>query len=114
LDRHARRWLVRDAGEPARRGETVTGLGTGFGPFNPQPPDGFAVPSSGVYPLVDAVELEFSGKTPPPDFTGAAVGHVGVTAVRFLIADPLPTASTIEIEAQVNGHDSNTVLLPLE
>jgi len=99
---------------PARRGETVTGLGTGFGPFHPEPPDGFAVPSSGVYPLVDAVELEFSGKTLQPDFTGAAVGHVGITAVRFLIADPLPTASTIEIKAQVNGQASNTVLLPLE
>ncbi len=99
---------------PARRGETVTGLGTGFGPFQPRPPDGFAVPASGVFPLVDRVELEFSDKTLQPVFTGAAVGHVGVTAVRFLIADPLPAASTIEVKAQVNGQASNTVLLPME
>jgi hypothetical protein len=26
----------------------------------------------------------------------------------------LPAAATIEIKARVNGHDSNTVLLPLE
>lgn len=99
---------------PARRGETITGLGNGFGPFYPQPPDGFAVPASGVYPLVDAVELEFSGKTLQPEFTGAATGRVGVTAVRFLIADPLPEATTVEIKASVNGHESNSVLLPLE
>jgi len=34
--------------------------------------------------------------------------------VRFLIADPLPASSTIEVKAQVNGQASNTVLLPLE
>lgn len=99
---------------PARRDETVTGLGTGFGPFHPQPPDGFAVPGLGAYPLVDSVELEFSGKVLQPDFTGAAAHHVGITAIRFQIADPLPAASTIGIKARVNGHESNTVLLPLE
>ncbi len=99
---------------PARRGEMVTGLGTGFGPYHPQPPDGFAVPSSPAFPLEDQAELEFSGKTVQPEFTGAAPGRVGVTEVRFQIASPFPTASTIEIKVQVNGQTSNTVWLPLE
>ena len=99
---------------PARRGETVTALGTGFGPFHPQPPDGFAAPDSGTFPLADPVEVEFSGKVVKPDFTGAAPGRVGITEVRFHIADPFPTNSTVEIKVRVKGHESNTVLLALE
>ncbi len=99
---------------PARRGEIVTALGTGFGPFHPQPPDGFAVPTSATFPLADPVELEFSGKVVKPDFTGAAPGRVGITEVRFYITDPFPTSATIDINVRVNGHESNTVLLPLE
>ena len=99
---------------PAKRGETVTALGTGFGPFHPQPPDGFAVPAAGTFPLLDPVELEFSGKVVKPDFAGAAPGRVGITEVRFKIADPFPTGTTVNIKVQVNGQQSNTVLLPLE
>ena len=99
---------------PARRGELVTALGTGFGPYQPQPPDGFAVPVSPAYPLADPAELVFQDRIVLPEFVGAAPGRVGVTALKFRIADPLPTASTIEIKARVNGHESNTVLLPLE
>lgn len=99
---------------PARRDELVTALGTGFGPYRPQPPDGFAVPASPTFPLADQAELIFQGQTILPVFAGAAAHKVGVTAIQFRIADPLPTASTVAIKAQVNGHDSNTVLLPLE
>jgi uncharacterized protein (TIGR03437 family) len=99
---------------PARRNELVTALGTGFGPYQPQPPDGFAVPASPAFPLADQAELIYQGQTILPVFAGAAVNRVGVTAIQFRIADPLPTASTVAIMAQVNGQDSNTVLLPLE
>jgi uncharacterized protein (TIGR03437 family) len=99
---------------PARRGELITALGTGFGPYNVQPLDGFAVPNSNIYQLLDSAELLFSGHVIQPDFTGAAPGHVGVTAVRFRIADPFPTGTSIELKARVNGHESNTVWLPLE
>jgi len=99
---------------PAQQGETVTALGTGFGPYHPQPPDGFAVPASPTFPLADQAELVFSGKVVKPDFTGAAPGRVGVAEVRFHIADPFPTGTTVEIKVQVNGQASNTVLLPLE
>lgn len=109
---HADGSLVSPA-SPARRGELVTLLGTGFGPYQPQPPDGFAVPGTVLYPLKDTVELVCGDKTITPEFAGAAQGRVGVAAVKFRIADPLPQASTIEIKARVNGHESNTVLVPL-
>ena len=99
---------------PARRGELVTALGTGFGPYQVQPPDGFAVPGSGRYLLLDKAELLFGDKVIEPEFAGAAPGRVGVTAIRFRIADPLPAASTVEIKARVNGQLSNTVLLVLK
>jgi uncharacterized protein (TIGR03437 family) len=99
---------------PARRGEKITALGTGCGPYQVQPLDGFAVPNGGSDKLADRTQLMFEGKTIEPEFAGAATGRVGVVAIRFQIASPLPAAATIEIKARVNGHDSNTVLLPLE
>ncbi len=99
---------------PARRGEKITALGTGFGPYQVQPLDGFAVPNHGPDKLADHAQLIFEGKAIEPEFAGAAAGRVGVVAIRFRITAPLPVAATIEIKARVNGHDSNTVLLPLE
>jgi len=64
--------------------------------------------------LIDRAELVFGDKIIEPEYVGAAPRRVGVTAIRFQIADPLPQAATIEMKARVNGHDSNTVLLPLE
>jgi uncharacterized protein (TIGR03437 family) len=63
---------------------------------------------------VDAAELVFQDHVIQPEFAGAAPGHVGMTAVKFRIADPLPQASTVEIRARVNGHESNAALLPLQ
>jgi uncharacterized protein (TIGR03437 family) len=101
------------ATSPARRGELVTALGTGFGPYKVQPLDGFAVPNPNIYPLIDTTELLVDGHIIQPEFGGAAVGRVGITALQFRIADPLPSGTTIELKARVNGYDSNTVLLPL-
>ena len=99
---------------PARRGELIDVLGTGFGPYQVQPPDGFAAPDSDAYKLADKAELVFQDKVIEPEFAGAAPGRVGITVIRFRIVDPLPAASTIEIKARVNGHESNTVLLTVE
>ena len=99
---------------PARRGELITALGTGFGPYEVQPLDGFRVPESNIYPLIDITELLFNGHVIQPEFAGAATGRVGIAAIRFRIADPLPSGTTIELKARVNGHESNTVLLPLK
>jgi uncharacterized protein (TIGR03437 family) len=102
------------AQHPARRGERITALGTGFGPYQVQPLDGFAVPNSEIYKLADAAEVVFGDQVIQPEFAGATPGRVGVTAIRFGVAAPLPQGATVEIKARVNGHDSNTVLLPLE
>ena len=102
------------AKSPARRGELVTLLGTGFGPYHPQPLEGFAVPPSPRYPLADHAELVYEDQTIQPEFAGAAAGRVGVTAIQFRIALPLPQGATIECKARVNGHESNAVLIPLE
>jgi uncharacterized protein (TIGR03437 family) len=99
---------------PASRGELIIALGTGFGPFHPQPPDGFAVRVSSTIHWPTRTQLEFAGKVIQPDFVGAAPGRVARTALRFKIGDLFPAASTIEIKVQVNGHESNTVQLPLE
>lgn len=99
---------------PARRGEFITALGTGFGPYKVQPPDGFSVPDSNIYALIDITELLFNGQVIRPEFAEAATERVGITNVRFRIADPFPSGTTIELKVRVNGHESNTVLLPLK
>jgi hypothetical protein len=72
------------------------------------------VPISSTYPLADRTQLEFAGRVIQPDFVGATPGRVGGTALRFRIGDLFPSASTIEIKVQVNGHESDTVQLPLD
>jgi uncharacterized protein (TIGR03437 family) len=99
---------------PARRGEWVTLLGTGFGPLDRRPPDGFPVPQAPSYVSADRIEL-LAGELPiEPEWSGAVSGQVGLIGVRFKISDELPGASTVELKARVNGRDSNTVLLPIE
>jgi uncharacterized protein (TIGR03437 family) len=99
---------------PAHRNETVTLLGTGFGPLLQMSPEGFPVQESETSILVDPVTI-MAGDTPiTPAYAGAASGRVGVIAIRFPISDALPTATTLQLKVTVNGQDSNTVLLPLE
>jgi uncharacterized protein (TIGR03437 family) len=99
---------------PAHRSETVTLLGTGFGPLLQMAPQGFAVPESDTSVLVDPVSIVAGDNAITPAYAGAAAGRVGVMAIRFPISDPLPTAITLPIKVNVGNQDSNTVLLPLE
>ncbi len=98
---------------PARRGETVTIFGTGFGPYDRRPPEGFAVPRDVPYKLMDAIEIVADGASLPAS-ASAVAGRTGVAAARFKIAPGLPSATTIDINVNVNGHASNSVQLPLE
>ena len=98
---------------PARRGESVTVLGTGFGPYLVAPPDGFPAPESDNFRLADAVEVYLGQARVEPLYAGAAAGRIGMTAVRFRLGDEIP-AGTLELKARVNERDSNTVLLPVE
>jgi uncharacterized protein (TIGR03437 family) len=97
---------------PARAGETITLLGTGFGPYDRQPLDGFAIPASPRYTLTDPVEVRLDEMSIRPEWVGAAPGLTGVTAVRFSI--PAGLRGTRIALAFVNGVESNSVPLPLE
>ncbi len=99
---------------PARRAETITVLGTGFGPYTRNAVDGFQVPKGTDLPLVDVVEVTAGGLTMQPLWSGAAVGWVGTTAIKMRIGDELPAASLVEFKVKVNGVESNKVLLPIE
>jgi len=100
--------------KPARRGELMTALGTGFGPYQVQLPDGFAAPDSNHYGLRDKVELVFGDKVVTAEWAGAGAGHAGLIALRFRIGDGLPSGTTVEMKARIQGHESNTVLVPIE
>jgi uncharacterized protein (TIGR03437 family) len=99
---------------PARLGEVVTLFGTGFGPYESSPPDGFVIPESANFPLADPVEILVGDLSILPQWAGAATGYVGVTAVHLRITAELPASSTIELKMKINDRETNTVLLPVE
>ena len=92
----------------------MTVLGTGFGPCDRQPPDGFAVPESPVYTLLDPVEAFAADLPLEALWAGASPGRVGVQAVRVRVAAELPDAPAFPIKVRINGRESNTVMVPLE
>ena len=96
----------------AKRGETVTFYGTGFGPYDRRVVDGFPVPSDVPYRLADPIIVLAGEKTLYPAFTGAAPGMVGTAIMKLKVADDLP--SNAELTVEINGAHSNTVLLPIE
>ncbi len=99
---------------PAKRGETVSLYGTGFGPYNPEPPDGVAVPAGNKFPLADAAELLMGDQQIEPVWAGAAAGKVGVAVVQLKIDDSIPHSTNVALKLSVNGAVSNSVLLPVE
>jgi uncharacterized protein (TIGR03437 family) len=99
---------------PAVPGETVTVYGTGFGATNPPRPDGFALPASPVYALVDTASVQVGGVTLPAAAAFALPGGIGIDAVQFVIASGLPTATNAQLTLTVNGQASNTLLLPMQ
>ena len=102
------------ADNPAVLNETVSLMGTGFGPLLQTPTEGFAVSQSPNSAVADPVSIVSSGNTITPSYAGAADGTVGLDSIQFQIAPPLPTGTTVEFKINVGGQDSNTVLLPLQ
>jgi uncharacterized protein (TIGR03437 family) len=99
---------------PARRGELLTVYGTGFGPTNPMRPVGFAVPQTPPFPLLDAVGVLVGNALLPAENGFAAPGRVAVDAVQFRLGDGAPSATNAPLRVSINGHPSNTVLLPVQ
>jgi uncharacterized protein (TIGR03437 family) len=98
---------------PARNGEMVTVLGTGFGPYDRHVIDGF-LPGNPPPVLMDPLAISLGPLQPQSDWAGASQGYTGVSVTRFKITDDMPGASTLELTITVNGKTSNTVLLPIQ
>ncbi len=98
---------------PARRGETITILGTGFGPYQRPILDGFPAPAAPPNPLVDPVTIRLGELPLTPASAIASPGQVGVVALKLVIPEDLAPASELPVTAVVNGRSSNTTLLPL-
>jgi uncharacterized protein (TIGR03437 family) len=99
---------------PARRRETVSLFGTGFGPYEPRVIDGFIVPSDALYRLADSLTVVSGELSLEPQWTGAAPGMVGTAVVKLKIGDEVPGGSTLDVSVAINGVQSNSVQLPVE
>jgi uncharacterized protein (TIGR03437 family) len=97
---------------PAKAGETVSLLGTGFGPYSGFLIDGFFPPDPPPA-LSDQLGISAGGQTPATSFVGAAPGYSGVTLTKFQVPDGMPSGATVPVTVNVNGVASNTVMLPL-
>jgi uncharacterized protein (TIGR03437 family) len=100
-------------GSGARPGETLTLLGTGFGPCYRTPPDGFTLPDVPEFRLADAVELVFGEAVLDPLYAGAGGQSPGVSAARFRVPENATPGADVPVRIRVNGVESNTVVLPV-
>jgi uncharacterized protein (TIGR03437 family) len=101
------------ADSPAKRGEMLTVLGTGFGPFTARTIDGF-FPFNPPPALADPVQVYLGDVAVTPAWSGAASGYAGLVATRFRITDDVPGSTNVELRVTVNGRSSNTVMLPVQ
>lgn len=101
---------------PARRGELVTVLGTGFGPYRRSLPDGFAPPEelAAAAELAGEVQIPVGEHLLRPLWAGAAAGQAGVVAVRFRIGPEFPPGSEFPLKMRIQGAETNSAPLPLE
>jgi uncharacterized protein (TIGR03437 family) len=97
---------------PAAAGETVSVLGTGFGPYQTPVLDGF-FPANPPPAVHDSVVLSIGGSNPTSTST-AAPGFIGVVTTQFQVPTGLPGGSSAPVTVSINGVDSNTVMLPIQ
>jgi uncharacterized protein (TIGR03437 family) len=98
---------------PAQPGESVTILGTGFGPFARPIPDGF-FPAAPLPACSDAVDVLVSSQPFQPDKCVAATGTTGMVALTLKIGNGMPGGTTADLTVRINGRLSNTISLPLQ
>jgi uncharacterized protein (TIGR03437 family) len=99
---------------PARAGEILTLIGTGFGPTLPNRPDGFPVPASPTFLLTDPATVQLGGVSVTPSKAYAWPGAVGLDAIQFAVPAGLPAATNAALTVSINSVLSNTVQLPLQ
>ena len=98
---------------PAALGETITILGTGFGPYTSPVIDGF-FPLIPVPSVSDPVEVVALDQVFQPVSCRAAEGYTGMVAVQLTITDPLFQAANPELRVRVNGVLSNSIVIPTQ
>jgi uncharacterized protein (TIGR03437 family) len=97
---------------PAAAGETISLLGTGFGPYQKSVLDGFFPPNPA--PAVsDSVVLSVGSAKPTPTST-AAPGFTGVVSTQFEVPTGLASGTSVPVLVTINGVDSNTVMVPIQ
>jgi uncharacterized protein (TIGR03437 family) len=97
---------------PAEAGETISLLGTGFGPYKQTVLDGFFPPNPPPA-VADSVTLSVDRVNPPSTST-AAPGFTGVDLTQFQLPTGLPSGTSVPVLVSINGVDSNTVMLPVK
>lgn len=97
---------------PARAGELLTLYGTGFGPAERARPEGFPIPPSTSYAIVDAVTVQAGEAAVTAEKAFAVAGRCGIDAVQFRLDSSI--SGTVTLRISVNGVDSNTLLLPVQ
>jgi uncharacterized protein (TIGR03437 family) len=104
------------ADAPALSGELLTVYGTGFGPAERTRPEGFPIPQSPSYNMVDAVTVQVGEVALTAENAFAVVGRVGIDEVQFRLDGAVTgtVTGTVTLRITVNGADSNTLLLPVQ
>jgi uncharacterized protein (TIGR03437 family) len=110
---HADGSLVTPA-SPAAPGELIGIYGTGFGSTSPARPEGFAVPASPPYAVLDTVAVLVGSALLAPESVFAAPGKVGIDVVRFQVSADAPATGNVTVQVTVNGVASNVVVLPVQ
>ena len=104
------------ADAPAQAGELLTVYGTGFGPTERPRPEGFPIPQSVSYAMVDGVTLQVGETSIDAEKAFALAGRCGVDAVQFRLDQSVTNTATgpATLRVRVNGADSNTLMLPVK
>jgi len=99
---------------PVGGGETIMIYGTGLGPYQPMPFDGFKASAVPPSILVDSVEIVVQGRDLAVDTAIAAAGAVGVAMIAIRIPDDLDKSIPATVVVKVGGVVSNALPLPLQ
>lgn len=114
LARHADGTLV-TLESPARPGETITLLATGFGPYQAPILEGMAVPPGPGYSIGGPVSLQAGDLSPEVVYAGGVAGQIGLDQIQFRLPGEFPAnmPEALRVKVTLDGRESNTVLLPV-
>jgi uncharacterized protein (TIGR03437 family) len=100
------------ADSPARPGELLSIYGTGFGPADHPRPMGFPIPADPPFRILDSASVQVGDVTITAENGIAAPGRSGIDIVQFRLPDGIASGNR-QLRLNINGQDSNTVVLPV-